>query len=280
MKVGLCLPRSTRATSVAMRPRTRPSASTTCQVALDLGCSWGCRCALRSLSLALGRPSRSTWTWRRCDRTGEHDRPRGRGSGPTGQRTGAAPPPGKPGAAVARPPTGVSPCGGASLGRPAGAVLGLRERRLRRRPRAAGPSPTVHQRARRCCAPSGGRTPRRRSRSASSAVGSSVAQSRRRGPGAPWTRRRRPAGALRAGGRTSVKSCSPSSGIAGRGAWRRRSSGSRHPPAGGGQERVGHVAVRAPGSGSDASGPRSGRRSRRAPRLDLPHDDARAQQRR
>src|SRR3954471_2825419 len=30
-KVGLCLPRSTRATSVARRPSTSPSASTTCQ---------------------------------------------------------------------------------------------------------------------------------------------------------------------------------------------------------------------------------------------------------
>src|SRR3954451_11881298 len=29
--IGLCLPRRTRATSVAMRPSTRPSASTTCQ---------------------------------------------------------------------------------------------------------------------------------------------------------------------------------------------------------------------------------------------------------
>src|SRR5215211_5389830 len=30
-KIGLCLPRSRRATSVARRPRTMPSASTTCQ---------------------------------------------------------------------------------------------------------------------------------------------------------------------------------------------------------------------------------------------------------
>ena len=30
-KIGLCLPRSRRATSVAMRPSTRPLASTTCQ---------------------------------------------------------------------------------------------------------------------------------------------------------------------------------------------------------------------------------------------------------
>ena len=35
-KVGLCLPRRMRATSVARRPRTRPSASTTYQAALDL----------------------------------------------------------------------------------------------------------------------------------------------------------------------------------------------------------------------------------------------------
>src|SRR5881392_1432488 len=69
-KIGLCLPRRTRATSVATRPSTRPSASTTCHarlMSLGLGVNVGTRVpSVLGSRLLAGRgcaPGRPTMLW-------------------------------------------------------------------------------------------------------------------------------------------------------------------------------------------------------------------------